>query len=249
MWRKLPGKTPSLGLADWSERPGSGRLQKPPAEAGRERSGTEAGASLLDTPGDMRTPSCKGLPVPISHDQRPLPRLSSGVRPPHDRAMETARLIDLLDLQPHPEGGWYAETFRSPVGVSLPDGRERSAVTAIHFLLKAGGFSAWHRVSSDEIWHFQRGNPLELVTIDPNGGGAAVTTLLGPDLARGMKTHHAVPAGWWQAARPVGPEGHTLMVCTVSPGFDFADFEMPGREELLGLLPGQRDLILEFTRP
>jgi predicted cupin superfamily sugar epimerase len=161
--------------------------------------------------------------------------------------METARVIELLDLQPHPEGGWYAETFRSPVGVSLPDGRERSAVTSIHFLLEAGGFSAWHRVSSDEIWHFQQGNPLELVTIDPHG--VAATTLLGLDLTGGMKTHHAVPAGWWQAARPVGVAGHTLVVCTVSPGFDFADFELPGREELLGILPGQQALILEFTHP
>jgi uncharacterized protein len=161
--------------------------------------------------------------------------------------METARVIDLLNLKAHPEGGWYAETFRSPVSVSLPDGRQRSAVTSIHFLLKAGEFSAWHRVSSDEIWHYQEGNPLELVTIDPHG--EASKTVLGPDLAEGMRTHHAVPAGWWQAARPRGHEGHTLVVCSVAPGFDFADFEMPRREELLGLLPGRRDLILEFTRP
>lgn len=161
--------------------------------------------------------------------------------------MKTSRVIELLDLQPHPEGGWYAETFRSPAMVNLPDGRERSAVTSIHFLLEAGGFSAWHRVASDEIWHFQEGNGLELVTIDPKG--SAVTTLLGPDLSVGMKTHHAVPAGWWQAARSVGTAGHTLVVCTVSPGFDFADFEMPRREDLLVLFPGQRDLILEFTRP
>ena len=160
--------------------------------------------------------------------------------------METARLVSLLGLRPHPEGGWYAETYRSPVLVSMPDGRERSAVTAIHFLLEAGGFSAWHRVSSDEIWHFQEGNPLELVTIDPHG--STVTTCLGPDLSKGMRTHCAVPAGWWQAARPVGAEGHTLVVCTVSPGFDFADFEMPDRQELLSLLPAHRELILEFTR-
>ena len=161
--------------------------------------------------------------------------------------METARVIELLNLQPHPEGGWYAETFRSPVSIKLPDGRERSAVTSIHFLLEGGRFSAWHRVSSDEIWHFQGGNPLELLTIDPHG--ASERTLLGPNLDRGMKTHHAVPGGWWQAARSTGTAAHTLVVCTVSPGFDFADFEMPGREELLGIQPGQRDLILEFTRP
>ena len=152
--------------------------------------------------------------------------------------MDTSRLIDRLGLQRHPEGGWYAETFRSPLRVHLADGRERSAVTAIHFLLEAGEFSALHRVSSDEIWHFGEGNPLELVT-----------TLLGNNLAAGMKTHHSVPAGWWQAARSRGSFGHSLAVCTVSPGFDFADFEMPGRTELLALLPGRRDLILEFTRP
>lgn len=161
--------------------------------------------------------------------------------------LEPEQIVALLGLQPHPEGGCYAETFRSPLRVSLPDGRERSASTAIHFLLRAGEFSAFHRVASDEIWHFQEGDPLELVTIDPSGN--AVTTVLGAGIGEGMKTHHPVPAGWWQAACPAGAGGHTLVVCTVSPGFDFADFEMPPRARLLALFPELSKLILEFTRP
>lgn len=159
---------------------------------------------------------------------------------------ETERLIAVLGLRAHPEGGWYAETFRSPLRVSLPDGRERSASTAIHFLLRAGDFSAFHRVASDEIWHFQGGLPLELVTIDPEGN--AKTTVLGPGILDGMETHHAIPSGWWQAARPLGDSGHTLAVCTVAPGFDFADFEMPVRADLLRLFPQHGPLVAAFTR-
>lgn len=172
-------------------------------------------------------------------------RLSTCLRTDHYCAMDSSRLIELLNLQPHPEGGWYSETFRSPVMVRLPDGRERSAVSSIHFLLDAGTFSAWHRVSSDEIWHFQEGNPLELLMIRPDKGIERV--MLGGDIAAGMKTHHAVPAGWWQAARSLGTEGHTLVVCIVSPGFDFKDFEMPERAALMELFPEFRDFILEFT--
>jgi predicted cupin superfamily sugar epimerase len=159
-------------------------------------------------------------------------------------------IIARLGLQPHPEGGFYAETFRSPLRVTLPDGRGRAACTSIHFLLRAGEFSAWHRVSSDEIWHFHGGNPLELVTLDPEGNIGR--TLLGDDLAAGERTHQVVPAGHWQAARPVvgkeTGEGRTLVVCTVSPGFDFADFEMPGRAELLRLFPQHEELVTRFTR-
>jgi predicted cupin superfamily sugar epimerase len=165
-------------------------------------------------------------------------------RPAHE-------IISRLGLQPHPEGGFYAETFRSPLRVTLPDGRERAACTAIHFLLRAGEFSAWHRVSSDEIWHFHGGTPLELVTLDPESKVGRV--LLGGDLSGGERTHHVVPAGHWQAARPDGEsgegEGHTLVVCTVSPGFNFSDFEMPGRAELLRLFPQHEELITRFSHP
>lgn len=161
--------------------------------------------------------------------------------------MELEALITLLGLQPHPEGGWYAETFRSSERVVRSDGVERSALTAIDFVLRAGDVSALHRVCSDELWHHQGGNPIELVTVDPLGAVSRV--LLGNDLASGMRTHHAVPAGWWQAARSLGMTGYSLAACSVAPGFEFEDFTMPAGEELLKIFPSLRELILEFTRP
>lgn len=158
----------------------------------------------------------------------------------------SSTVIPLLGLQAHPEGGWYRETFRSPVEVRLADGRIRSAGTSILFLLEAGEFSAFHRVASDEIWHFHSGVPLELVTIDPSGNLESVT--LGSDLSSGAKPHHAVPAGWWQAAAPLGAEGYSLVGCTVSPGFDFADFVMPSREEMSAKFPAHRAEVVRFTR-
>lgn len=155
-------------------------------------------------------------------------------------------MVELLGLRPHPEGGFYRETFRSPLLLTLPDGRIRAASTAIHFLLPSGAHSAFHRVAADEAWHHYAGAPLELVTIDAEGTVGRV--LLGSNPAVGEQPQHVVPSGVWQAARPVG-EGFALVGCTVAPGFDFADFEMPSRTALLGLFPGHRELILEFTSP
>jgi predicted cupin superfamily sugar epimerase len=163
--------------------------------------------------------------------------------------MSAEEIIRTLGLQPHPEGGYYAETFRSTETVTAPDGRIRSAGTAIYFLLPQGEFSALHRVASDETWHHYQGAPLELITITPEGLLASV--LLGDDLAAGEHPQHVVPAGHWQGARPLGKRGAgvTLVGCTVSPGFDFADFEMPGRRDLLERFPQHRERILEFTYP
>src|ERR1700759_2393702 len=143
-------------------------------------------------------------------------------------------LVELLQLSPHPEGGYFRETFRSTERVQrLADGEHRAAGTAIYFLLPADTFSAWHRVQSDEAWHHYDGAPVELHTIDPAGSHGVA--LLGRDLARGERPQHLVPAGWLQAARPVGLLGHepayALCGCTVSPGFEFADFEIPSRAE------------------
>ena len=153
-------------------------------------------------------------------------------------------VITRLGLQPHPEGGYYAETFRSRENVTRPDGQVRSASTAIHFLLPAGAFSALHRVLSDEAWHHYGGMPLELVTISPEGSLERV--ILGPDLSNGQRPQHIVPSGHWQAARPL-EGGAALVGCTVAPGFDFADFEMPPRADLIELFPELTALILEFT--
>lgn len=130
-------------------------------------------------------------------------------------------LVQSLGLRSHPEGGFYAEVFRSPLTVPTPRG-ERAALTTIDFLLARGQFSAWHRVRSDEVWHLLEGGPLRL-------------WLLPPDLHRveqvdlGVQPpRHVVPADWWQAAEPLGDYAH--VGATVAPGFDFADFAF-GRDE------------------
>lgn len=132
-------------------------------------------------------------------------------------------LIAQLELRAHPEGGYYAETFRSSDAVRPADARgERSALTAIWFLLVSGTSSAWHRVTSDEAWHWYEGEPLELVIAAPDGSAVRHITL-GP-FAQGGVPQFIVPAGWWQAARPLG--AFALVGCTVGPGFDFRDFTL-----------------------
>ena len=138
----------------------------------------------------------------------------------HSRASE---LIGLLRLEPHPEGGHFVQTFRSPVVVTPGDGRgARPALTVIYFLLLAGGVSRWHRVASDEAWHWYEGYPLELFTAPPDTG-IVRTSLLGP-LSGTAVPHQVVPAGHWQAARSSG--AYTLVGCSVGPGFDYADFTL-----------------------
>ena len=134
-----------------------------------------------------------------------------------------AELIRTLELTPHPEGGYYREIFRSPARVQPLDGRtDRLALTTIYFLLVVGQVSRWHRVASDEVWHYYEGGPLELLVADA-GLNRVSRSGLGPV---GDKTEpvHVVLAGEWQAARSMGP--YTLVGCTVGPGFEFADFQM-----------------------
>lgn len=133
-------------------------------------------------------------------------------------------LAEALDLEPHPEGGWYRRTWTSPVEVSLPDGRVRPSATAILFLLPAGESSAWHTVASDELWFAQRGSVrLELGgTGDRPGDGDVL--VVGTDLGAGELPQVLVPAGVWQRTVPSGADA--LVSCTVSPGFDFADFAL-----------------------
>jgi predicted cupin superfamily sugar epimerase len=133
------------------------------------------------------------------------------------------QLIRSLKLAPHPEGGHYAETWRSTLQVIPTDGREgRSALTTIYFLLPAGAVSRWHRVRSDEAWIHLEGAPLELLTI-PSDAWRLERIILGP-IAPGQEPVHCVPASCWQSARSTG--AYTLVSCAVGPGFEFADFEM-----------------------
>jgi uncharacterized protein len=132
--------------------------------------------------------------------------------------MEAARIIEKLGLQPHPEGGWYRQTW---VG---PEVAGRASGTAIHFLLQAGERSHWHRVDADEIWLWHAGAKLELSL----GVDRAEAVILGPDVLAGDKVQAVVPKGWWQAARSLG--SWTLVSCTVSPGFRFDGFELAAAE-------------------
>ncbi len=125
-------------------------------------------------------------------------------------------LIARLGLEPHPEGGHYAETYRAPTS----DG-ERAAVTAIYYLLRAGERSRWHRVDATEIWHYQAGEALALDVATDDG---IVRHRLGPALAAGDVGHAVVPPFAWQSARPLG--AWTLVSCTVAPGFTFEGFEL-----------------------
>jgi predicted cupin superfamily sugar epimerase len=162
---------------------------------------------------------------------------------------DASKLIDALGLVKHPEGGFYRETFRSPLVLrtlqGLPAGDERNASTAIYFLLPAGAFSAFHRVTSDEVWHHYDGDPVELHTLSP--AGQHEMTRLGCDVGSGERPQHVVPAGFYQAAAPVG-DRYALCGCTVAPGFDFADFTMPERSKLLAQFGEHRALVERFTR-
>jgi predicted cupin superfamily sugar epimerase len=132
--------------------------------------------------------------------------------------MNVDDLIRRLNLKPHPEGGHYAETYRMPA----PAG-QRSAGTAIYYLLKAGERSHWHKVDAAEIWHFHAGDPLEL-SLAANERSAPAAHVLGPDIMAGQQPQLVVPPGYWQAARSLG--AWTLVGCTVSPGFEFSGFTM-----------------------
>jgi predicted cupin superfamily sugar epimerase len=156
-----------------------------------------------------------------------------------NRNVRATQLIDQLGLAPHTEGGFFREVFRDAVQVLHPvKGVKRSALTHIYFLLEAGAFSALHRVAQVELWHHVEGGPLELTVIEPDGRVEQRV------LNQGQVS--AVPALAWQAARPLG--AYALCGCTVAPGFDFEDFEMPPRADLLALFPQHVALVSALTR-
>jgi predicted cupin superfamily sugar epimerase len=144
-------------------------------------------------------------------------------------------VVRRLGLIPHPEGGFYRETFRSAEALSLADGRLRSASTAIYYLLPAGTFSTWHRVASDEVWHHYAGGALRLYLLGH-----------GEHRLDGDHPQAVVPAGIWQAAEP--EDGPVLCGCTVAPGFDFADFGLADREALTEAYPADAELIRRLCR-
>ena len=161
------------------------------------------------------------------------------------------QLIKQYALQPHPEGGWYKETYKSSEMVSsnvLPErfSGDRAFSTAIYFLLEAGNFSAFHRIKSDECWHFYSGDPLLVYVLFPLGKLEIIK--LGSDFARGELFQYVVPANCWFASRPAPGSSFSFVGCTVSPGFEFTDFELANATELRKIYPEHAGIINELCR-
>ena len=154
------------------------------------------------------------------------------------------RIIQKLKLLPHPEGGYYKEVYKAADEYQTKLGT-RSASTAIYFLLEKGNFSAFHRIQSDELWHHYEGCSLEIFIIDEQGKLEVLK--LGKNFEKGEEPLRIVRKGLWFASR-VQDEGYALVGCTVSPGFDFKDFELASRSNLLSLYPEHKQVIEELTR-
>jgi len=150
-------------------------------------------------------------------------------------------IISCLGLTPHPEGGYFKETYRSSGVIS---GLQRNYSTAIYFLLGKGDKSHLHRIKQDEIWHFYLGGRLRLCMISPEGEHREV--ILGQQILDGEYLQYVVPAGWWFGAEPAEGVEWSLVSCTVAPGFDFADFEMGKSENLIEQFPHLKDFIRKF---
>jgi len=160
--------------------------------------------------------------------------------------MTAEEIKRLLKLEPHPvEGGWYRRTYTSEVSVALLRG-VRPYGTAIYYLLEEGTFSEMHVLASDEMFHFYLGDPVEMLQLYPNGGSAVFT--LGPDLMAGQHVQMVVPAGVWQGTRLVDGGKVALLGCTVTPGFDFADYRNASADELIATWPLEAARIKKLTR-
>lgn len=161
----------------------------------------------------------------------------------------TQQLIEFYQLLPHPEGGYYKETYRSLECIpanSLPERfiGKRNFSTAIYFLLEENSFSAFHRIQSDECWHFYSGDAVDIHVLHDNGKYELIK--LGSNIEMGEQYQAMVPAGAWFASKTSG--SFSLVGCTVSPGFDFADFELAKAAELAAQFPDQFALIQHFCR-
>jgi predicted cupin superfamily sugar epimerase len=171
-------------------------------------------------------------------------------------AKDAAYWVRKLGLQPHPEGGYYRQTYQSDLVLakqSLPAQftGPRSAATAIYFLLEDGNFSAFHRLRSDEVWHFYAGGALVVHVIEAHGQYSKIR--LGSDPEAGEVLQAVVKAGCWFASEMLAGgdserESFGLVGCTVSPGFDFEDFELCGRYQLVASYPQHQALIDRLTR-
>jgi predicted cupin superfamily sugar epimerase len=163
----------------------------------------------------------------------------------------TNQLIKKYNLEQHPEGGWYKQTYKCNeqiVADALPDRfkANRAFSTAIYFLLKKGNFSAFHRIKSDECWHFYAGDPLLIYIIEQNGELKIIS--LGNDLKKGQSFQYVVPANCWFASRPASGSEYCFVGCTVSPGFEFEDLELANVTELSAIYPKHKKIIEQLCR-
>jgi predicted cupin superfamily sugar epimerase len=159
-------------------------------------------------------------------------------------------IIKSLELSPHPEGGYYKETYRSAGNINSDSLNEnyigkRNYSTCIYFLLTSNDFSAFHKISQDEIWHFHEGSPIILHTISEKG--VHQEYLIGTDFSDGQKPQLVVDGNHWFAASVTKKNSFALVSCTVSPGFDFSDFILPSREALIAEFPQHKKLITKYT--
>jgi len=159
--------------------------------------------------------------------------------------------IKSLGLEKHPEGGWFKEVYRSEeeiAGEHLPErfSGERHHSTSIYFLLSSDTFSAFHRIKSDELWHFYDGSAVTIYMIDNDGNYSEIT--LGRNIENGEVLQCAIPHGVWFGAKVSEPDSFCLVGCTVAPGFHFDDFELGEREKLLEMFPQHTKIINELTR-
>ena len=160
-------------------------------------------------------------------------------------------IISKLDMQPHPEGGYYKEIYRSEDEISsdflserYPGGRNCS--TSIYYLLISGSFSAFHKINQDEIWHFYDGAPVAIHIISPFG--KYKKQIVGRNLDQEEVPQLVVPGNHWFAAEVTEHDNFSLVGCTVAPGFDFDDFELAKRDELISVFPDHSEIIKMFTR-
>lgn len=165
--------------------------------------------------------------------------------------MTVETLVKELNLLPHPEGGFYKETYRSERKIAQsclsPDFKgERNMATGIYFLIEKGNFSALHKIKSDETWHFYYGDALEVIEI--NEQGILTITQIGSNILKGETFQYTVKANTWFGSRVSGNGNFSLVGCTVYPGFDFNDFELANRQNLTQLFPQHSQLISELTR-
>ena len=165
--------------------------------------------------------------------------------------LSIAEIVDHYKMLPHPEGGYYKETYRSPEQIdvdALPArfNGNRNFSTAIYFLLEKGNFSAFHRIQSDETWHFYAGQALNIYILQENGVLEIIQ--LGPEILKGQTFQATVPAGCWFASAPADNSAFSFVGCTVAPGFDFMDFELAKANELKAAFPIHAELISKLCR-